>query len=86
MKKIKNYLIVGGSSGIGLEITKLLASEGNKVFVLSRNKNQLELSDNIKFTACDVLAESDAFPSIDDHLNGIAYCPGSINLKPFKSF
>ena len=86
MKKIKNYLIVGGSSGIGLEITKHLASEGNKVFVLSRNKNQLELSDNIKFTACDVLAESDAFPSIDDHLNGIAYCPGSINLKPFKSF
>lgn len=82
---MKNYLIVGGSSGIGLEITKLLASEGNRVFVLSRNQNQLQPNDNIKFLSCDVLAESEPFPTIDSDLNGIAYSPGSINLKPFKS-
>lgn len=82
---MKNYLIAGGSSGIGLEITKLLASEGNKVFVISRNQNQLQTNDNINFYACDVLSNSESFPSIDNHLDGIAYCPGSINLKPFKS-
>lgn len=82
---MKNYLVVGGSSGIGLEITKHLASKGNKVFVLSRNKNQLEQDENIKFLSCDVLSDVELFPSIDSDLNGIAYCPGSINLKPFKS-
>lgn len=82
---MKNYLIVGGSSGIGLEITKLLTSEGNKVFVISRNQNQLQLNNNVKFFACDVLADGETFPIIDSDLNGIAYCPGSINLKPFKS-
>ena len=82
---MKNYLVVGGSSGIGLEITKHLASKGNKVFVLSRNKNQLEQDENIKFLSCDVLSDVELYPSIDSNLNGIAYCPGSINLKPFKS-
>lgn len=82
---MKNYLVVGGSSGIGLEITKHLAGKGNKVFVLSRNKNQLEQDENIKFLSCDVLSDVELFPSIDSDLNGIAYCPGSINLKPFKS-
>ena len=38
----KKYLIVGGSSGIGLALTNRLAAEGNKVIVLSRNQNQLE--------------------------------------------
>ena len=80
----KNYLIVGGSSGIGLEITKLLSNEGNKVFVLSRNQNKLNLNGNIEFFSFDVLND-ETFPSIDNDLNGIAYCPGTINLKPFKS-
>jgi len=80
-----NYLIVGGSSGIGLEITRLMASEGNKIFVISRNQNQLQANDNINFYTCDVLSDVELFPSIDSDLNGIVYCPGSINLKPFKS-
>jgi 3-oxoacyl-[acyl-carrier protein] reductase len=82
----KNYLIVGGSSGIGLEITKRLAKDGNRVFVISRNQNQLHQTDNIEFLSFDVLSDSGTFPSIDDDLSGIAYCPGSINLKHFKIF
>jgi 3-oxoacyl-[acyl-carrier protein] reductase len=82
----KNYLIVGGSSGIGLEITKRLAKEGNRVFVISRNQNQLHQTDNVEFLSFDVLSDSETFPSINDDLSGIAYCPGSINLKPFKIF
>jgi 3-oxoacyl-[acyl-carrier protein] reductase len=82
----KNYLIVGGSSGIGLEITKRLVKEGNRVFVISRNQNQLHQTDNVEFLSFDVLSDSGTFPSIDDDLSGIAYCPGSINLKHFKIF
>jgi NAD(P)-dependent dehydrogenase (short-subunit alcohol dehydrogenase family) len=82
----KKYLIVGGSSGIGLALTKRLAAEGNKVVVLSRNQNQLELNDNIEHQKFDVLDQLQNLPSFEEALDGLAYCPGSINLKPFKSF
>jgi NAD(P)-dependent dehydrogenase (short-subunit alcohol dehydrogenase family) len=82
----KKYLIVGGSSGIGLALTKRLAAEGNKVIVLSRNQNQLELNCNIEHYKIDVLDQSQNLPSFEEELDGLAYCPGSINLKPFKSF
>ena len=81
----KNYLVVGGSSGIGLALTNQLASENNKVIVLSRNQNQLQINENIEFHSINVLDEAPSFPTIDHELNGLAYCPGSINLKPFKS-
>ncbi|NWG27590.1 MAG: SDR family oxidoreductase [Ignavibacteriaceae bacterium] len=82
----KKYLIVGGSSGIGLALTNRLATEGNKVIVLSRNKNRLELNDNIEHHKFDVLDPSENLPAFEQEINGLAYCPGSINLKPFKSF
>lgn len=81
----KKYLIVGGSSGIGLALTNRLAKEGNSVFVLSRNQNQLELNSNIEHHKIDVLDQSQNLPSFEEELDGLAYCPGSINLKPFKS-
>lgn len=82
----KKYLIIGGSSGIGLALTNRLASEGNKVIVISRNQNQLELNDNTEYHKIDVLDQSQNLPSFEHGFDGIAYCPGSINLKPFKSF
>jgi NAD(P)-dependent dehydrogenase (short-subunit alcohol dehydrogenase family) len=81
----KNYLIVGGSSGIGLALTNILAEAGNKVIVISRNIDQLQINDNIKHHKVDILNNSDTFPSFDFELDGLVYCPGSINLKPFKS-
>lgn len=82
---LKKYLIVGGSSGIGLALTKRLTAEGNRVVVLSRNLNQLQLSENIEHHKFDVLDQSQNLPSFEEELDGLAYCPGSINLKPFKS-
>ena len=82
---LKKYLIVGGSSGIGLALTNQLAAKGNKVIVFSRNQNQLQTSDNIEFRSFDILDENIEMPTLDYELNGLAYCPGSINLKPFKN-
>jgi len=81
----KYFLIVGGSSGIGLALTNRLAAEGNKIVVLSRNLNQLQLNENIEHHKLDVLDEAQSFPVLDQEFSGLAYCPGSINLKPFKS-
>jgi len=81
----KNYIFVGGSSGIGLALMNRLAAEGNRVIVLSRNQNQHELNDKIEYHRFDVLDDSQSFPALDYEISGLAYCPGSINLKPFKS-
>jgi len=78
------YLIVGGSSGIGLALTNRLATEGNTVFVLSRNQNQLEISDKIIYHKIDVLDQPQSFPSFENEFDGLLYCPGSITLKPLK--
>ncbi|NWF90343.1 MAG: SDR family oxidoreductase [Ignavibacteriaceae bacterium] len=81
---MNTYLIVGGTSGIGLETTKLL-SQDNRVIVLSREKRNLDGLNNVEFFSADVTKPVDELPQISEPLNGLVYCPGTINLKPLKS-
>lgn len=81
---MKTFIVVGGTSGIGLETTKVL-SKNNRVIVLSRtNRNLIELS-NVEFSSADVTKSADELPQINDPIDGIVFCPGTINLKPLKS-
>ncbi|MEP0862298.1 MAG: SDR family oxidoreductase [Ignavibacterium sp.] len=81
---MSTYLIIGGTSGIGLETTKLL-SKNNRVIDLSREKKNLDGLNNVEFISADVTKPMDELPQISEPLNGIVYCPGTINLKPLKS-
>jgi NAD(P)-dependent dehydrogenase (short-subunit alcohol dehydrogenase family) len=83
---MSSYLIVGGSSGIGFEIVKILSSAGNKIYVMSRNPDKIEDADKITKISFDVTNLEEKFPPIEEPLKGIVYCPGTINLKPVKSF
>jgi len=79
-----NYLIIGGSSGIGQELANQLAQSGKKVFA-TFNKNQPAVeSTNIRFDHLNVLEEFLSLDFLPDELVGLVYCPGSINLKPFE--
>lgn len=77
----KNILLIGGSTGIGLEIANQLVNENN-VIVASRNKG--ELNDDIKHLEFDVLKDNIEDLDLPEEIHGLVYCPGSINLKPFK--
>lgn len=79
----KNYLIVGGSSGIGLEIAKALHEKSKTVHVASRSNDALTGLDGMKYIRLDVQAESFDLEELPDVLDGIVYCPGTIRLKPF---
>ena len=81
-----NYLIVGGTSGIGLELTTELLNQGHTVYVVSRTKRNLPDSDNLIFIEGDASTKEFAIAGLPDVLHGVAYCPGSINLKPFNRF
>lgn len=78
-----NYLVVGGSSGIGLALVKKLVAEGHHVYSASRHQGDLPAG--VEYIEVDVLEDvsklKDALPEV---LDGFAYCPGTINLKPFN--
>jgi 3-oxoacyl-[acyl-carrier protein] reductase len=84
--KGKNILVVGGSSGIGLSLVKLLAASGAIVYNLSRTASE-EWPEGIHHLSQDVLTDLSPLANfIPDHLHGLVYSVGSINLKPFTRF
>jgi len=79
---MKNILLIGGSYGIGYAIAKELQFEC-KVFVASRtfeNSDDLNVT-HIPFDASTESLDTSKLPEIID---GLVYCPGSINLRPFR--
>ncbi len=78
---MKTTLIIGASSGIGKALANTLISNGEKVISISRTNPDIE---NIEHYTYDVLS-TDEFPKITETIDGIVYCPGSINLKPFRT-
>ena len=78
----KNILIIGGSSGIGLALAELL-SPSNKIYIASRTSENIAGLDviHIPFDATTETLDSSLLP---EKLDGFVYCPGSINLRPFK--
>ncbi len=81
----KKVLIIGASSGIGLASAKLLASKGHEVFTASRTQSEELSSLNLPFQEFDVLQNELDTSFLPEELDSIIYCPGSINLKPFRS-
>ncbi len=79
---MKNILLIGGSYGIGFSMAKQLASNYN-VYIASRTKNDLS-NLNVTHISFDALNDELDISLLPDEIHGFTYCPGSINLKPFK--
>lgn len=81
MHEKKNFLIIGGSSGIGHALAKKLAKSEHSVWNASRRPSDVNGIQNI---ALDVTTpEIWNWQQLPDALHGLAYCPGTIQLKPF---
>jgi len=81
---MKNYLVVGAGKGIGLKTIELL-KEQNQVYAITRNATPELESTGAKIFLMDVSKDSlDQLDALPDTLHGLAFCPGSINLKPFQ--
>ena len=78
----KNILIIGGSSGIGLALAEQLAPLNN-IIVASRTAESIVGLDvnHITYDATQDDLDTSLLPEV---LHGFVYCPGSINLRPFK--
>jgi NAD(P)-dependent dehydrogenase (short-subunit alcohol dehydrogenase family) len=81
---MKNFLVIGGSSGIGNALVELLSASGHKVFATFHKNDQRGILNNVHFSFLDVTAEEMDLSFLPETIHGLAYCPGSINLKPFS--
>ena len=86
----KKILVFGGSGAIGKALAIKLKEINYSPIILSRNENELKnISSeiNCEYRVCDVL-NTDRIKEISeefkDNIFGVAYCVGSINLKPLK--
>ena len=80
----KNILIVGGSSGIGLELVKVLSENYHEIYVGSRTADTLVEIPGVHHIPMDVTAETLDLETLPKTLQGLVYCPGTIVLKPFQ--
>lgn len=74
---MKNMLIVGASSGIGMQLAETLRLQGHRVYATYNSK---AFEGGYELNVLDDQLNLDFLP---DTLDGVAYCPGAINLKPF---
>jgi len=85
------YLIFGATGSIGSSLAQQLKDSNQEAHLISRNEEELKsISEKLGFsyTVADVLEDGfvDQIKSdmADSNVKGIAYCIGSIDLKPLK--
>ena len=86
------YLIFGATGSIGSNLAKLMVGKNHDVQLIGRDENGLNaLSSelNCKYSVVDVLDEQSVKNLKNEfegqEIAGIAYCVGSIDLKPVRA-
>lgn len=78
-------VIAGGSKGIGLELVKLLEPRAERIDVWSRTGGELPTSSKVRHEVCDFADPNATLPELPEEIQGAVYCPGTINLRSFRS-
>lgn len=73
--KGKNIVLIGGSSGIGKAVAAQLTAQGAVLFMYSKGGQGT--------IAMDFTQDFEEMPGLPEVIDGLVYCPGTINLKPF---
>ena len=88
----KKYLIFGATGSVGSSLANLMYNDNEDCHLIGRDENELKkISDklNYSYSVCDVLKLDFTSNLLEDlsstQILGIAYCVGSIDLKPLKN-
>jgi NAD(P)-dependent dehydrogenase (short-subunit alcohol dehydrogenase family) len=77
-----NILIIGASSGIGSSLARQLIAEGHQVYG-TFNKTTVSADGFAKLQSLNVLDDNLDLSFVPESIDGLVYCPGAVNLKPF---
>ena len=66
-------------------MTQKLLAAGASVHVYSRTQGPLETANRLSHHECDFAQDVFDSAGLPDQIHGVAYCPGSINLRSFRS-
>jgi len=81
---MSTYLIIGASSGIGKKLAEQLVDSGHNIYA-TYFKNKPENNNGLpEYHYLNILDENISHDFLPDTLDGLVYCPGSINLRPFE--
>jgi NAD(P)-dependent dehydrogenase (short-subunit alcohol dehydrogenase family) len=85
----EKYLIFGATGSVGSSLAEQLKDSGNDIHLVARNEDEVKvIADKLgcSYTVADVL-EDEFIEKVKTDINeikGIAYCVGSIDLKPLR--
>ncbi|MDA7468710.1 SDR family oxidoreductase [Candidatus Pelagibacter ubique] len=85
----EKYLIFGATGSVGSSLAEQLKNSGNDIHLIARNENEVKtIAEKLgcTYTIADVLEEGfiEKVKSDISEIKGIAYCVGSIDLKPLR--
>ncbi|MDC0633266.1 SDR family oxidoreductase [Candidatus Pelagibacter ubique] len=85
----EKYLIFGATGSVGSSLAEQLKNSGNDIHLIARNENEVKtIAEKLgcTYTFADVLEEGfiEKVKSDISEIKGIAYCVGSIDLKPLR--
>ena len=81
---MKNILIIGASSGTGAQLSKNLAAAGHNVTGTYNENTDYDVIPGVSMHQLNVMEDELNMDFIPETIDGLVYCVGSINLKPFK--
>ena len=85
----EKYLIFGATGSVGSSLAEQLKNSGNDVHLVARNESEVKaIAEKLgcSYTVVDVLENGfiEKVKSDVNEIKGIAYCVGSIDLKPLR--
>ena len=85
----EKYLIFGATGSVGSSLAEQLKNSGNEIHLVARNESEIKtIAEKLEcsYTVADVLEDGfiEKVKSDIDEIKGMAYCVGSIDLKPLR--
>ena len=85
----EKYLIFGATGSVGSSLAEKLKNSDNDIHLIARNESEVKtMAEKLdcSYTVADVLEDGfiEKIKSDINDIKGVAYCVGSIDLKPLR--